>query len=252
MASTEALSELRKRLDRVKAMDRASLLTRSKWGELNFEDCKLHFDRTFGLVDQLGVLPIEILPDQTITQMREGAEQVANALANIDKFSIQVSGNVTADRQGLANQFKTASDYFFGNTASWLPYLAYQRGDVARNIQSLNESVQKAELIANEAKERITVRESEMEDIIAKAREASAAAGAAVFTQDFKREADQHEAAASSWIKVTLGAAILTLLVAGAMWIWTEAGLDQGQLFQKLRRRIKKVKCQEKQVSAQK
>jgi hypothetical protein len=234
MASKETLNELTKRLERIKAIDRATLIIRSKWGELNFEDCKLHFDRTLGLVDQLGVLPIELLPDQTINPMRDGAEQVANALESIDKFSIQSSGNVNGERQHLANQFKSASDTFFSNTAAWLPYLAYQRGDVERNIQSLTESVRKAELIANQAKGRIAGRESEMDGIITKAREASAAVGAAVFTQDFKMEADQHEAAASSWIKITLGAAILTLLVAGAMWVWTEPRLDQGQLFQKL------------------
>ena len=234
MASKEILNELTKRMERIKGIDRATLISRSKWGELSFEDCRLHFDRTFGLVDQLGVLPIELLPDQTINPMRDGAEQVANALASIDKFSIQSSGNVNGERQNLANQFKSASDNFFSNTASWLPYLAYQRGDVDRNIQSLTQSVQQAKSIANEAKGRIEGRESEMEGIITKAREASAAAGAAVFTQDFKREADQHDAAAGFWIKVTLGAAILTLFVAGAMWVWTEPGLDQGQLFQKL------------------
>ena len=234
MASQETLDQLTGRLDRIRAIDRATIITRSKWGELIFEDCRLHIDRTLGLVDQFGLLPIELLPDQTIQPIGSAAEQVASTLEGIDRFSIQNSGNVNGDRQHLADRFKNAADTFFSATAPWLPYLAYQRGDVDRNIQTLTRSVQQAEAIANEAKGRIEGRESEMEGIITKAREASAAAGAAVFTQDFKREADQHEAAAGLWIKITLGAAILTLLIAGAMWIWTEPGLDQAQLFQKL------------------
>jgi hypothetical protein len=144
MASKEALAELAKRLERIKTIERPSLINRFKWGELNFEDCKVHFDRTFGLVDQLEVLPIELLPDQTINPIRDTAEQVANALGGIDKFSIQSSGNVNGERQGLANQFKVAADHFFSATASWLPYLAYQRGDVDRNIQNLTQSVKEA------------------------------------------------------------------------------------------------------------
>lgn len=234
MASEEAISELKKRLDRIGAIDRKTLIHRQKWGEINFQDCQLHFDRTFSLVDQLGILPVELLPDQTVNPIKNAAEEVAKALEALDKFSIQSSGSVNTERQNLANQLRGASDSFFAQTASWLPYLAYQRGDVDRNIQNLTKSVQQAEGIVIEANRRIEARELEMETIISKAREASAAAGAAVFTKDFERTAAAHEDSAKRWLGITLAATVLTLGMAMFMWFWTEAGLDQGQLFQKL------------------
>jgi hypothetical protein len=234
MASKEALEELKHRLDRIKTIDRATLIARPKWGELNFEDCRLHLDRTFGLVDQLGVLPIDLLPDQTITPMREGADQVANSLEAVDKFSIQSSGNANQTRLELANQIRSSSDYFFANTASWLPYLAYQRGDVDRNIQDLTRSVQQAESIVTEAKSRIAGRDKEMESIISSAREASAAAGAAVFTKDFEDTAKQLENDARLWLKATGGAVTMVLATAGTMWWLTPAAQDTTQVFQRL------------------
>lgn len=112
--------------------------------------------------------------------------------------------------------------------------MAYQKGDVAKNIEALNKALKDAEEFADSSRQRIEERAKEIEDIITKAREASAAAGAAVFTRDFQKAAEDMDKAAAKWLWSTGIAALVTLLSALAMWYWTERALDQGQLFQKL------------------
>lgn len=234
MANEQSINALKKQLERINKLEKGQLITKPKWGEVNFEECRLNIERTYGIVRQLGVLPIELLPDTTVEAITQRAEQVAQAFETLEKFSIGTSGNVAGERQGHVNSVRTATDTFFAATAQWLPYLAYQRGDVERNIQNLTDAVGRAETFTTETKEKIGQRAKEIEDIITTAREASAEAGAAVFTKDFERAANGLDADARFWIKVTAATAVLTLLVAGGMWFWTEAGLDQGQIFQKL------------------
>ena len=75
--------------------------------------------------------------------------------------------------------------------AQWIPFLAYQKGDVAENIQKLTTSVNQANTLVSNAKGEMEAKAREISEIITKAREASAAAGAAVFTKDFKTKPRQ-------------------------------------------------------------
>jgi len=116
--------------------------------------------------------------------------------------------------------------------------MAYQKGDVAQNIESLTSSVQKAEKLIDGAKQSISDKENEIQDIIVKAREASAAAGAAVFTKDFENESGVLQEKAKGWLRITGILTIGTLIIALAMWYLTEPGLDKSQLWQKLGTKI--------------
>jgi hypothetical protein len=234
MATEQLINNLKKEIDRIKKLDKDQLVARPKWGEINFEDCRLNIERTYGVVEQLSLLPVSILPDNTVQQISQKMSETAQAFESLDKFSLGASSNVANEKQMHAGRIRASTDEFFSVTATWLPYLAYQRGDVERNIKALTSSVSNAEKLVGGGKERIEAMMSEMENIIIKAREASAAAGAAVFTQDFERISKTHEKDAASWLKISGIAAILTVLAAAAMWKWSEAGLDQGQLLQKL------------------
>lgn len=74
----------------------------------------------------------------------------------------------------------------------------------------------------------------EIQEIISKAREASASAGAAIFTEDFVRECNNLRNTAKIWLWITGILAAVSLLASIGMWLYTEPGLDGGQLWQKI------------------
>lgn len=233
MADKATLDRLHAQNDRILAYDKDTLISRQKWGEITFEDVRPDFDRVYWLAAQIKTYPLEALPDQVVSQFSTQLEQVANHLDQIDKFTLQ-TGNPAGNRNSLAGTLHAHTDSMYVNCAPWIPFLAHQRGDVVRNIENLTKSVRDADQIVTKTKADLVSKQTEMDAIIQTAREASAGAGAAVFTRDFEEAANRLDQSAVTWLKITIVSATLTLGIAGAMWVFTEAGLDQGQLVQKL------------------
>ena len=134
----------------------------------------------------------------------------------------------------MITQIHQAADALYTVAAGWIPFLAYQKGDVAENIEKLSTSVSTANGIVDKAKGEIDTKKKEIDNIITKAREASASAGAAVFTQDFDREATKLSGNATKWLIATAVLGSITLVIAGLTWFWTQTGLDTGQIWQKV------------------
>jgi hypothetical protein len=85
---------------------------------------------------------------------------------------------------------------------------------VQNNISRLNQSVLEAKKLSDDAKEDIRRKAQEINDIITKTREASVAAGAAVFTKDFDNHANILEKKATKWLAATIVFTVLTLAFA--------------------------------------
>lgn len=231
---SEKVSNLKKELQRILNLDQARLIRRPEWGTVHFEEIRPNIERTYRLAQQLSILPVELLSENTVDNISTLTRQVADSFGQLDRLSIENAGDMRSAKAQYIQAVQKRTEPFFEASAQWVPYLAYQRGDVDENIEKLTRSVKEGEEIVTAAKKEIYSRASEMEEIIVKAREASAAAGAAVFTKDFENVAGKMEKSAKNWLRATIGVAFATVVVALCMWFWTESGLDQGQIFQKI------------------
>ena len=222
------VNNLKKELQRILNLDQSKLIRRREWGEFHFEEIQSNIERTYRLAQQLINLPLERLLEKTIDNINALTRQVADSFEQLDRFRLEFAGNSTKSYH--VRSIQQSTNPFFETSAPWVPYLAYQRGDIDQNIEKITRSAKEVEKTVTAAKKGA----SEMEEIIAKAREASAKAGAAVFTKDFENVAGKMEKSAKIWLRGTIGAAFVTVVVALGMWFWTESGLDQGQIFQKI------------------
>ncbi len=210
-----------------------SLVSRSEWGTIKFSNAEHDLQRIFSLLNYLAVLPLEYLTDQAANQIKKEINQTRPHLEQIDKFTIE-QPNAPQTRDGLITQIHQAADRLYTVASAWIPFLAYQKGDVTENIEKLSKSVSTANEIVNKAKGEIEIKAKEIDDIITKAREASAGAGAAVFTRDFNEEATKLSDKATKWLIAAAALGLATLVVAVLTWFWTHAGLDSGQIWQKV------------------
>ena len=181
------LTELKQELERFAGFEKENLIKRSEWGTINFEEARPDFDRIYDIINYLNILPLEIFTVNAINAINGAIKQVNNYFEQINKFSIE-SENPANQRNQFVTQIQNQADAFYTQASPWISFLAYQKGDVSQNIESLTKSVQEANALIEGAKSSIS--EKEIQDIITKAREASAAAGAAIFTKDFQRESD--------------------------------------------------------------
>ena len=225
MATEEQTKPLIESIDKALEFQKKDMISRSEWGSITFDKAKNDLDRIFAILSHLKLLPLEHLTDQAITQINSQLNEVIKHLESIDNFNIE-QANPPQIRDNLVAAIHQQADQFYTVATPWIPFLAYQKGDVSKNIEALTKSVQDANKIVEKAKEDIERKEEEIQEIITKAREASAAAGAAVFTKDFLRESDALRETAMKWLVATAIFALLTAGAAGAMWYWVEPGLN--------------------------
>ena len=229
----QPLKELQEEIDKFSSFEKENLINRTEWGTISLEEARPDFDRIYDIVNYLKILPVEHLTLDALNEIKNEIININRLFDQINNFSIE-TGNPAGQRDEFVNQVQARADALYTHASPWIPFLAYQKGDVSKNIDTLTESLKKAEQLIVNTKETISQKEKEIQEIIIKAREASAAAGAAVFTEDFRRESEKLHDRAKKWLWVTGGLALLTLAVAIFMWYFTEAGLDKGQLWQKL------------------
>lgn len=213
MADQARVNNLKSHITGCNEILNKELIQRSAWGEVNFKQAELDLKRCKDIVANLSILPLEYLPDAACDKTIQSLAQVKVTLQKIDTFSI-TQGSPTANRDQISNELHTHADNLYNSTASWIPFLAYQRGDVEKNIQALSASVQKASGLIEESKKKIEESDKEIKEIISKAREASASAGAAVFTQDFSEESDLNNSDSVVWLKSAIFLSVVTLITA--------------------------------------
>lgn len=233
MATQDQVKALQERVAAVLAFDRQTLIRREEWGSITFEKANHDYGRIFDLANYYKLLPIDVLTDATVNQVASAFEQCRGVFEQISKFNIE-SGNPKGTRDNLVAQIQGQADNLFTVASPWIPFLAYQSGDVQKNISTLNLNVQKAASLISAAEKDVAIKGKEIEQIIVTAREASAAAGAAVFTHDFKRQADELELRAKMWIRLTGLLAIVTLLASVGFYFYINPASSQLEVFQRI------------------
>ena len=213
----ENIDNLKKGIDAALEFQDQDLIKRGGWGAITFESAEDDLERIFSVLSHLKLLPLDDLTDKAVSQIIKSLQEVVKALNAIDGFTIE-QANPTQVRDQLAAQLGQSSDSFYEAATPWIPFLAYQKGDVAKNIEDLTQSVSNAATLISNAKTDIETKKSEIDGIITQAREASAAAGAAVFTKDFDAESKDQKKAAFRWLLATGGLGFLTILAAIATW----------------------------------
>ena len=116
---------------------------------------------------------------------------------------------------------------------SHIPFLAYQRGDVQRNLENLNITVAQATKVYEEGVTKLQGQQKTMETIITATREAAAKVGVAHFTTDFRTESDSQATSAKKWLWTTVVMAILTVLASvGVFFVPLEHDAKAAQVLQ--------------------
>lgn len=236
--NTKPLEDLNQQIERFNEFDKERLIKRSEWGEIDLEEARIDIDRVYDIVNYLAILPTDILTADALTKIHAELNGINDLFDQINQFSISSSGNPGNQRNQFVQQIQAQADSFYTQASPWIPFLAYQKGDVAQNINSLTKAVTDANELITKAEVDITAKGGEISKIIEAAREASAAAGAAVFTKDFQEEAKIKSDSAKGWLKITGLMGVATLISAWVFWGTAKAGLDSGHAWQLISTKI--------------
>ena len=190
-----------------------SLISRQKWGSVSFAAARQDLDLIYLLSSQIIALPIEILPEPIGAAFKASLAQAKTATDGINNFDIEASGSLPQLRDQYISWAKTYAENLLITTQGWIPFLAYQKGDIQKNIVALTKAVEDGKQIHATALVDANIAKKALEDIVAAAREASAEAGVGVFTSDFRNKAATLELEAKYWLWGTVGLAATTICI---------------------------------------
>jgi len=233
LQDNDSITGLLEVIDTVLNYKESDLISRSEWGEINFQNALHDFDNIYKILKELKDLPLQHLSDRIFSQLHGYITQIQNLFKEINDFHIRQE-NPIAIRDNLLNQIQKLANDFQEFTIQILPYLAYKRGDLSKNIEQLSNSVEEANKLLESGKKEFNKKSEELDNIVIKAREASAKAGVAVFTKDFYEEAKRLDRNSISWLIATIVLAILTVVYALYSWYNAKSDLEGYQLIQTL------------------
>jgi uncharacterized membrane protein len=190
-----------------------ALVTDSRWGTINFEMARGDLEVIFDMVRELQRLPVRIVPEGGFEPIINALTVCRDSVKGIQTFTIEQS-NPSGVRDSTIANVKGAATQLLNAAAPWLPFLAYRQGDVQRNIDSMTMAAKNIQGQYDQAVADVNERRKDLDGIVLAAREASAVAGVGVFTADFAKQADDLDTEATTWLKRTAWAAIVTIVVA--------------------------------------
>lgn len=189
------------------------LVTNPDWGIINFEAARIKLELAFRLFNDLIRLPVGILPEGSINNIVNSIEALSAYINEVKNFNT-LKGNAGERRDGIIANLSAQIDTFYTEAQHWIPYLAYQQGDVQKHLEDLSGAVEQADHILSSTKQETEAKKTEIHEIVVAAREASASAGVAHFSSDFMAESEKLEKSAKWWLWATGGLTLVTLLIA--------------------------------------
>lgn len=231
MATQSLVDQMIKLCEDVTTSSIDEIVTNQNWGEINFEESKPDLERVFAIFNNLKILPVEMLPDDVLQEIVSHGTPVLTTVNSIKNFRVAQNDPV-GQKNALVQNLRAHADQLYKTSHIYIPYLAYQKGDIQRNIESLTRTVTDATKLVDSTKAHISERNNEIENIIISAREASASVGVAHFTADFIAEATTQANVAKSWLAATVVLAVLTLLASVGFLFYSVSGLDGIHLIQ--------------------
>lgn len=213
MATQEEVEKIQKQFDEITKTEIPELIYNTDWGSINFKESEADLTRLFALCDHFKVLPLDQLPSDIAIQITTEATPIAKTIENIRSFTIE-QANPASIRDQYVTEIKTNVDRIYKFAHIYVPYLAYQKGEIQSNIKQLTKSVIDAKKLLDDAEIDVKKKDIEINKIIQAAREASASVGVAHFTSDFITEAGTLEDQAKNWLYATICLAVVSLFFA--------------------------------------
>ena len=239
MANHELIDRMKDQIEAFSEFDIERLVARGEWGVINFKSAEQDIKLAFSIADDLNSLPIHYLTDKAANDISQTIPNVVDFLNQINHFSIE-SGNAQGNMQNLAASLHSSVESLHAAASIWIPYLAYKRGDIAKNIERLDTHLKQAKDKLSECNSWIENKQLEVEKIVLATQEAAASAGVAAFTQEFDRESSVLVSRSRKWLIATGLIAATMIGTASLFFFWPQSTENLG-IWEALRNTVSKA-----------
>ena len=218
MADSAHIEELLQRCREIAAYfadGHDSMIERRDWGVLNFKAAETTLERVRQLVTLVMELPHDLTPDRFLTQASQSLGSISSVMQRIDDFDAENSTG--ADRDQLVQELTQLNQETLSNLGTWLSIAGMLSGRLQAWTAEAKQTRDNLEVALGDARKYVTEQRDEIDRAVEAARAASAEAGAAAFTEDYRKEAKSRRSQGRIWIGVAAFFALLALGVAASV-----------------------------------
>ena len=199
---------------------KGSFIKRPEWGEINFERIEKDIATLFWIVEQIRKLPTDILPQDVVQNSMVYLTQARDIFNSIDAFTIS-HGDPSSLRDNIAIDLSSHVQNIISVIGTWLPLLAFHAGEIENWTSRIKDRSAETTRFLQDAESHITAQKEQIDESVRAARAAAGEAGAAEFTDEFRREAASREKRSRYWlIPAALFSALALLLSVLVMFGW--------------------------------
>ena len=212
-------------MNEIRQLFDTNLINKPEWGNLNFRETEEELWLIMNLIQELKLYPLEQLPNKALKNLRAKVAEVKALFIRLDEYNIQQENHISIRNQ-LILDIKNVADGFHTQSIQWLPYLAYKQGDLQHAISEISSSLSDAKQLLMNTKHDTEQRIQEINEIVSKARDASAKVGVVAYTKDFAKEAEDLSRSSKIWLLMTILLALATLSLAYHSWRNTDIPIN--------------------------
>lgn len=186
-----------------------SFIRRPEWGDLNFDIIENDIETVFWIVEEINKLPMHILTDNIIQNATTNLAHVKHIFDRIDGFKIS-KGDSSSSRDEISIELRRHVQNIISGIGIWLPFLALRAGEIENRTSKIRDVSDRTANLLRETESYATTQRQQIDESVQAARVAADAAravageaGAAEFTDEFRKEADVRERRSKRWLWLT-------------------------------------------------
>ncbi|MBI5694890.1 MAG: hypothetical protein HZC51_03980 [Nitrospirae bacterium] len=218
MATVDQVGNLKKFIKGNVALPVSDLLSKPDWGSLNFREIQPDIEKLYTNMNIAIELPLDAIPVVEMTSILEFAGAYNRVTQELLDYTIS-QPNHLGIKDNILRQLSSIVDNLNTYFVKWLPYLAVVKSDFQLKFATMETNLKQSIQLLDAAKQDISTKSGEINELINDARTKVANAGVEVFANDFSHEATFLHERASRWLTATIILALVTIIAAfGFLW----------------------------------
>jgi hypothetical protein len=225
MASAEVIKSTSESLERVQKFDPKSLSRDAELGQLAFKKAVQPAASIINAFSRINLDTIDVFSDGQLNQIKSYADGFFNLLDQILHFDLASAANAAEEQRNLVAQIKGLADNISDQLWQFISYSVASSLDVSASQQQIRAVIQSFADERTKALADVEALKADAEGILARVRDAAAEQGVSQQAGYFKIIADGHDTEAGNWLKYSLMAGGVMVVVAVLLsliykWPW--------------------------------
>lgn len=225
MATEEVLNNTRESLERIQQFDPKSISRDTELGQLNFKKAVPPTKSLIDTFSRINIDSLTIFSDGQLNQIKSQADGFFNLLSQMLNFDLSAAANASEEQRSIIAQIKALSDNISDALGPLISYSVASSLDVSASQQQMRAVIQSFADDRDRALASVEALKADAEGILNRVRDAAAEQGVSQQAGYFKVIADGHDIEAAKWLKYSLIAGGVMVIVAALLsliykWPW--------------------------------